>query len=122
MEYIIERVKETSKHFEGIRGMEVLTYISPFTNEKRIDGPVNRCDYDTYYEWLREETGNHCISLSENLEHFKREFINDVAEFIPHVFYLDELDYLRNATKEDIDKYNSTFNDYFKEVMMELKH
>ncbi|MEG0180753.1 MAG: hypothetical protein RR657_02590 [Peptostreptococcaceae bacterium] len=121
MEYRIEKIKDTSKDFEGIRGMKVLTYISYITNEKRIDGPIDIKDYDKYYEWLRKETNEYCISFSNDLEQFKREFISDPGEFIPIVFEKDVMEDIEVATLKDIIEYNSNFNNYFENAKEEVE-
>ena len=79
MQYKIEEVINIS---EKINGMKVLTCISPVTNEKRIDRPINLYDYDKYYEWLRNETNKYNISVSDSLEDFKVEFLSDPGVFI----------------------------------------
>ncbi len=122
MEYRIEKIKDTSKDFEGIREMKVLTYTSHITNEKRIDGPIDIKDYDQYYEWLRKETNEYGISFSSDLEQFKREFISDPGEFVPIVFEKDVLEDIEVATLKDIMKYNSEYDSYFKHAKEEIEN
>lgn len=120
MNYMIEIIKNTSKEFEGIASMEVLTYISPITGEKYIDGPTNIEDYDKFYEWLRQETNKWNISVSDNLKDFKREFIIAEGELIP--IASDETDFegLEAPNMQYIRNYNKKFNEYFKEAKEEL--
>lgn len=121
MNYKIERIKNTSKEFEGIAGMEVLTYVSPVTGEKRIDGPTNVTDFDKYYNWLMKETNQWNISVSDNLKDFKIEFIITEGEFIPTVSNEEDLEELKIANREYILEYNKKFNEYFKEAKEEAK-
>lgn len=121
MEYRIEKIKDTSVDFEGIKGMKVLTYVSYITNEKRIDGPLDIKDYDKYYEWLRKETNDFGISFSNDLEQFKREFVSDAAEFVPIVFEKDALEDIEVATVKDIIEYNLNFDNYFKNAKEEVE-
>lgn len=121
MNYKIEKIKETSKNFEGIIGMVVLTYVSPVTKKKYIDGPTNIKEYDKYYEWLRNETNYWAISSSENLEDFKRQFIETEGEFIP-VASIDDLEELETPTQNYIiETYNKNFNEYFREAKKQIK-
>ena len=120
MEYIIERIKDTSKEFEDIKGMEVLTFISLVTKKKRIDGPINLCDYDKYYEWLRKETNKYFISTSDNLEDFKVEFVSDPGEFVPFIEN-DSIEYVKTPTVIDISVYNSNFKYYFDDAKAKLE-
>lgn len=117
MEYRIERIKNTLD-FEDIEGMKVLTFISPVTKEKRIDGPINLCDYDKYYEWLRKETNKYNISISDNLEDFKEEFMRDPGEFIPFV-QEDSLEYVKTPTMADMNAYNLNYKYYFEKQLQE---
>lgn len=121
MNYKIEIIKITSKEFEGIAGMEVLTYVSPVTGEKRIDGPTEIEDYDKYYEWLRLETNKWRTSVSDNLKDFKREFIIAEGELIPTVYKWDDLEELIPVNTNYILKYNKKFDEYFKEAKEEAK-
>lgn len=121
MNYKIEIIKSTSKEFEGIAGMEVLTYVSPVNGEKRIDGPTNVTDFDKYYNWLMKETSQWNISVSDNLKDFKREFIIVEGEFIPTVINWDELEELESVNMQYILEYNKRFNEYFKEAKEEAK-
>lgn len=121
MNYKIEKIKSTSKEFEVLAGMEVLTYVSPVTGEKRIDGPANIEDYDKYYEWLRKETNKWNISVSDNLEDFKREFIIAEGELVPTVSDETVFEKLKLANKAYIMEYNKKFNEYFKEAIEEAK-
>lgn len=121
MNYKVEKIKSTSKEFEGIAGMEVLTYVSPVTGEKRIDGPTEIEDYDKYYEWLRLETNKWSISVSDNLKDFKREFIIAEGELIPTVSKWDDLEELIPVNLNYILKYNKKFNAYFREAREEAK-
>ena len=118
MNYKIEKIKSTSKEFEVLAGMEVLTFISPVTKEKNIDGPINLCDYDKYYEWLRKETNKYNISISDNLEDFKEEFMSDPGQFIP-LIQDDSLEYVKMATMLDISAYNSNYKYYFEKQLQE---
>ena len=112
MEYKIERIKDGS-NFKGIEGMKVLTFISPITKVKRIDGPLNLCDYDQYYEWLRKETNKWNISISDNLDNFKNEFLSEPEVFLP-IAEEDSLEYIKTPTVIDMSAYNSNFKYYFK--------
>lgn len=113
MNYKIEIVKEESNYFKEITGMKLLTYKSPVTNRKHIDGPINKVDYDKYYSWLRKDAIENNISISENLEDFKKEFATDPALFIPYSIGEDDLIEIRKATKNDIEQYNTQFENYF---------
>lgn len=117
MQYKIEEVINIS---EKINGMKVLTCISPVTNEKRIDGPMNLDDYDKYYEWLRNETNKYNISVSDSLEDFKVEFLSDPGVFIPCIYEENALKYLRNANDKDILEYNSNYRNYFEDAEVRL--
>lgn len=115
MEYRIEIIKN-APNFKGIEGMKVLTFTSPITKEKRIDGPINLCDYDQYYEWLRKETNKYNISISDNLEDFKEGFISDPGEFMPFI-QEDSLEYVKIPTMEDMNEYNSNYECYFEKQL-----
>lgn len=120
MEYRIEIIKN-APNFKGIEGMKVLTFTSPITKEKRIDGPINLCDYDQYYEWLRKETNKYNISISDNLEDFKEEFMSDPGQFMPFV-QEGLLEYIKTPTTIDIRVYNLNYEYYFEKQLQNCIH
>ena len=114
MIYKIQKIKETSKKFNGIAGMIVLTFTITTDNTTFIDGPVDIHDYDNYYEWIRKECNKLNLSSSDNLESFKEEFLDTDCEFIPPIDEETDLQQIRIASKDDIICYNEIFNNYFK--------
>lgn len=109
-----EVVNGTTEYFSELIGMEVITFKSPITGHKYIDGPVNKDDYCKYYEWLRKETNQYRMSRSENLEDFKKEFLTDPGIFLPIIFNENDLTVIAESVSEDdLNDYNNNFNSFF---------
>ncbi|MGL5714203.1 MAG: hypothetical protein ACRCX2_14380 [Paraclostridium sp.] len=101
--------------------MEVLTYVSPVTGVKKIDGPTNVEDFDKYYKWLMGESNQWNMSVSDNLKDFKKEFIDSEGELVPTVINIDELEEVESANMQYILEYNKKFNEYFTVVKGDLQ-
>lgn len=119
MEYRIKKIKSLDEDLKAINEMRVLVFID-YRGKHRIDGPVSEEDYDKYYEWLRIETNKSNVSVSNNLEDFKREFVSDPGIFVPTLDLVHFKD-IEVATLKDIFNYNQVFDEYFEEAREEVE-
>lgn len=113
----IKGVKNENANWEEVKGMEILICsieTALFATDHYIECPIQKDDFDKFFEFIRKWECEFGYAESETLEAFKKEYIEYLIPGYGSPAIQDfEYDFVRSVQEEEIKEISAIYREYF---------